>query len=334
MSNELDLADLITSGEDGTPVCLACQWRCALPPGATGRCLVRSGVDEGILLHNHGLIAGATIGPIEDHRLWHFLPDSLALAIGGWGYAATVDQGRGPYGMIPTDPAKQRKLDADRAANFALERLCRGVVLTFGEPAVNHEYVRALLQLSRAASRYTAIVTTGAMTLEALDQFGHYLNGMSLDLRGFSEASYARLSGLPDWQGVLAVAERAHQHWKCHIEVTTRVHHGVNDSAEELRALINWLKTSLGPHTPWHVLPGDAGSETMASAMRARRLGHELGLQYVYGAESHQQTRCPACHHTLVTRTTGVTRLVGLNGTACAACGHESRLQLSIFKQR
>jgi pyruvate formate lyase activating enzyme len=334
MTNELDLADLTAPDAEGVPVCGACQWRCALPPGATGRCLVRSGVAEGIALNNHGLIAGATIGPIEDHRLWHFFPDSLALAIGGWGYAATADQGRGPYGSIPEDPAKRRKLEADRAANFALERLCRGVVWAFGEPAVNHEYVRGLLQLSRASSRYTAIVTTGAMTLEAFDQIGHYLDGMSLDLRGFSEASYARLSGLPDWQGVLAVAERARQHWKCHLEVTTRVHHGVNDSTEELRGLVSWIKESLGSHTPWHVLPGDAGSEATASAMRARRLGHEQGLQYVYGAEPHQPTRCSACHNILITRNNGVTRLVGLNGTACAACGQESRLQLSIFKQR
>lgn len=334
MTNQPELADLTSVGADGVPVCNACQWRCALPPGTTGRCQVRSGTAEGIVLHNHGLIAGASIGPIEDHRLWHFFPDSLVLAIGGWGYATVTDQGRGPYGAIPLDPAKQRKLEANRAANFALERLCRGVIWAFGEPAVNHEYVRGLVQLSRASSRYTAMVTTGAMTLEALDQFGHYLDGMSLDLRGFSAASYARLGGLPDWRQVLAVAERTRHHWKCHMEVITRIHHGVNDDADELRAMITWIKDALGPHTPWHVLPGDAGSETSAATMRARRLGMEHGLHYVYGSEPNQATRCPACHHTLITRTGGVARLVGLNGSACGECGHESRLHLSIFKPR
>ncbi|RRR66137.1 MAG: hypothetical protein EI684_21210 [Candidatus Viridilinea halotolerans] len=197
-----------------------------------------------------------------------------------------------------------------------------------------HEFPLIAWGWGRAASRYTAIVTTGAMTIEALDQFGHYLDGMSLDLRGFSESSYARIGGIPDWRGVLAVAEHARQQWKCHLEVTTRVHHGVNDSPEELRTLVNWISDQLGQHTPWHVLPGNAGSETMASAMRARRLGFEGGLHYVYGGEPHQPTCCPACHHTLITRTGGVTRLVGLNGTACEACGHESRLHLSIFKPR
>lgn len=332
MSHEL--ADLTAAGEDGATVCLACQWRCALRSGETGRCQVRVGVEGGVALLNHGLISGASIGPVEDHRLWHFLPDSLALAIGGWGYATVADQGRAPYGLIPDDPAKRRKLDADRAANFALERLCRGVVWAFGEPAVNHEYVRALLQLSRASSRYTALLTTGAMTTEALDQLGPYLDAVSLDLRGFSEGSYARLGGIPDWQGVLAIAERARTRWRCHLEVTTRIHHGVNDESEELRALIAWVKDTLGEHTPWHVLPGDAGSETAASTTKARRLGHEGGLLYIYGSEPNQPTRCPTCHHTLVTRTNGVARLVGLNGASCASCGLDTKIQLSIFKQR
>jgi pyruvate formate lyase activating enzyme len=334
MANELELADLVIPGSGDATICLACQWRCSLAPGETGRCQVRAGTEGGVALLNHGLIAGAAIGPIEDHRLWHFFPDSLVLSIGGWGYATVADQGRGPYGAIPDDPAKRRKLDADRAANFALERLCRGVVWAFGEPAVNHEYARGLLQLSRASSRYTAILTSGAMTEEGLDQIGHYLDGMSLDLRGFSDTSYARLGGLPEWRQVLAIAERAHVRWGCHLEVTTRIHHGVNDDPEELRALVTWVKERLGEHTPWHVLPGDAGSETAASTMRARRLGHELGLQYIYGIEANQPTRCPTCHNTLITRTNGVTRLVGLNGAACASCGHETRLHLSIFKQR
>lgn len=328
-----ELADLIAPGE-GVTTCLACQWRCALQPGEHGRCTVRAGVAGGIALLNHGLISGASIAPIEDHRLWHFLPDTLTLAIGGWGYATTADQGRAPYAFIPDDPTKRRKLDADRAATFALERLCRGVVWAFGEPAVNHEYVRSLLQLSRASSRYTALVTTGAMTVEALDQLGPYLDGISLDLRGFSDTSYNRLGGLPNWRELLAVAERALTRWHCHIEVTTRIHYGVNDSGEELRALLGWIRGTLGEHTPWHVLPGDAGSGTAASTTRARRLGHEAGLQYVYGAEPNQPTRCPSCQQTLITRTGDVTRLVGLEGTCCSNCGHDTRLHLSIFKQR
>ncbi|MEI8166789.1 MAG: radical SAM protein, partial [Chloroflexales bacterium] len=68
MSDDVELADLVTT-DGARTVCRACQWRCALAPGETGRCHVRVGTNEGLALLNHGLIAGATIGPIEDHGL-------------------------------------------------------------------------------------------------------------------------------------------------------------------------------------------------------------------------------------------------------------------------
>jgi pyruvate formate lyase activating enzyme len=328
------LAELLTPSDDGAFHCAACQWRCELRPGEMGRCQVRVATDEGIALLNHGLISGAAIGPVEDHRLWHFFPDSLMLSIGGWGYASLADQQRGPYAAIPDDPGKQRRLDAEKAANFALERLCRGIVWAYGEPAVSFEYVLGLLQLSRASSRVTSLITTGVLTPEALEAFGPYLDAVSFDLRGFSDASYARLGGIPDWRAALAIVAEARTRWRCHVEVTTRVHNGVNDSPDELRELAAWIGSTLGDHTPWHVLPGDAGSETAASVVRAKRIGHESGLQYIYGAEANQATRCPGCQATLITRTNGVARLVGLKGGACETCGHDAQLQLSIFKPR
>jgi pyruvate formate lyase activating enzyme len=328
------LADLVTAHEQRSFTCNACQWCCTLRPDELGRCNMRIGTPDGIALLNHGMISGATIGPVEDHRFWHFFPDSLVLSIGGWGYAFPADQERASYGAIPTDPAKQRRLDAERAANFALERLCRGVVWAYGEPAVNYEYVLDLLQLCRASSRYTALSTTGYMTLDALDQFGPYLDGVNLELRGFSDHAYQRLANVPSWRGILDVAVRARTHWHCHMEVTTRIHNGVNDSPDEVRELVAWIVQNLGAHTPWHVLPGDAGSATAAAATRARRLGHEGGLQFIYGAEINQPTRCPSCQAVLITRNNGVARTVGLDGPRCAACGHDPQLHLSIFKKR
>ncbi len=326
------LATLVQPLDHGRVRCLACQWYCALGPGDVGRCKMRVGSQDGIELLNHGMISGATIGPIEDHRLWHFFPDTTALAIGGWGYSLPVDQQRGQYSALPADPAKQRRLDPQRAADVALERLCRGVVWAFGDPAVNFEYLLALLQLSRAASRYTAIVTSGMLSSEALSELGPYLNGISLELRGFSDQAYARLGGISEWRSILQFAEEAQHRWQCHLEITTRIHHGVNDHPDELRELVSWIKTTLGAETPWHVLPGDAGSETAAATMRARRIGHEGGLQFIYGAEPSQATRCPACQSTLINRQHGVSRRVDLDGNRCLNCGYTTNLYLSIHK--
>ena len=330
----MEQAQLVTTTDDGKLQCNACQWRCQLGADEHGHCELRVGRGEAIEVTHYGMISAASVGPIEDHRFWHFFPDSLAFSIGGWGSAFPVDLQRGSYARPPEDPEKRRRLDVERAANFALERLCRGVVWAYGDPAVSYEYVAALLRSSRANSRYTAIVTNGFLTTEALDGFGPYLDGLNLDLRGFSAVSYQRLAGITNWRGVLDLAVHAKTRWNCHMEVTTRVHRGVNDEIDELHELVDWIRDMLGPQTPWHVLPGDAGSETAGAVARARRIGHERGLQFIYGHEANQATRCPTCQATLITRENGIARLIGLSADRCGHCDTPINLQLSIFKPR
>jgi pyruvate formate lyase activating enzyme len=327
------LTDLIEQQGNNRYRCGVCQWGCTLGVGERGRCLMRVGREDGIEVINHGLISSASVGPIEDHRLWHLLPSTPVLSIGSWGYAFPEDQARGQYANIPEDPAKQRRLEAERAANFALEKLCRGVVWAYSDPSISLEYVKDLLQLSRANSRYTALVTSGYMTLQALDQIGHYLDAINLELRAFDDAAYARLTGVEQWRGILEVAERAQKHWQCHIEVTTRLHPNVNDSPEQVQALGSWIVNSLGANTAWHILPGDAGAAAAASVARARRLAHEAGLHYVYGPEANQNTMCAKCGTTLIERTTNGTRVSNLDNGTCKSCGETTGIRTSIFKR-
>ncbi len=312
--------------------CGVCQWRCELEPDQIGRCLVRSATTEGIVALADGLASAATVGPIEDHRLWHFFPGTPALAIGGWGYAFPADQQRGQYARIPEDEARRRSLDPDRVASVALERLCRGVIWTYSEPAVAHEYVTDLLRTCRANSRYTALVTTGFMTMEAIDQFGHYLDGMQIEIRAFDDGAYRRLAGIDHWRGILEVAQHARERWNCEIEITTRMHPGVNDSVDQIQGLASWIQQALGPQTPWHVLAGDAGTAAAASVARVRKIAREVGLHYVYGPDANQSTFCANCGATLIERKNSA-RVVGLEGPNCATCGTLSGIRTSIFKR-
>lgn len=328
------LTELVDPLPDGRLHCGVCQWRCALAPGDIGRCLVRVRAPEGIAVLSDGLASAAGVGPVEEHRLWHFFPGTPVLSVGGWGYAFPADQQRGPHARVPEDEARRRRLDPEKVASVALDRLCRGVVWAYSDPSVTHEYVLDLLRTCRASSRYTAVVTTGYATAAALDQLGHYLDGMSLELRAFEDSAYRRLSGADEWRGILEVAARARQQWGVHVEVTTRLHPGVNDAPEQLAALAGWLRDELGPHTAWHLLPGDAGAEAAAAVARGRRAGHEAGLHFVYGPEPGQPTTCPACNATLIERAGGTAKLAGLEDGRCASCGAETRIRTSIFKRR
>src|SRR5690242_11256572 len=85
-------SSLSTLFDNGVARCDACQWRCTLAAGDVGRCAVRHGDGEGVVPDNFGILSGAAVGPVEDHRLWHFFPDSLAFSIGSWGSSFPADQ--------------------------------------------------------------------------------------------------------------------------------------------------------------------------------------------------------------------------------------------------
>ncbi|GAB4113079.1 MAG: radical SAM protein [Roseiflexaceae bacterium] len=326
------LTQLVEQLDDGRYRCGVCQWRCELGPKDVGRCLIRAGSPTGIAALNDSLVSAATVGAIEDHRFWHFFPSVLVLSIGGWGYAFPTDQQRGQYARLPEEN-RRRLLEPERVAAVALERLCRGVIWNYSDPSVAHEYVLDLLRTCRASSRFTGIVSSGYLTIEALDQIGHYLDGINVEVRAFDDSAYRRLAGVDHWRGVLESAAHARSRWNCHIEITTRLHPGVNDTPEQLQGIATWIVEALGAQTPWHVLAGDAGAAAAASVARARKIGRDIGLHYVYGSDASQSTICPHCNSTLIERKGNSVRIVGLEGRTCSTCGNDTGMRTSIFKR-
>ena len=71
---------------------------------------------------------------------------------------------------------------------------------------------------------------------------------MNIDLKGFTEAFYKKLSGgLETVKSTISIAAGA-----CHVEVTTLVIPGENDSDAEMEALSSWL-AGINPDIPLHL---------------------------------------------------------------------------------
>lgn len=315
---------------DGRIRCDVCQWRCELAAGDVGRCGVRSHHDNSIIVDSYGLVSGATIGPIEDHRLWHFFPDAQVLSIGGFGtplVPATPSEAAQKY-ALPAPNA--RELSPERVVQFALQRLCRGVLWTFGDPAVNFEWVLDGVKLSRASSRFTAIATSGYFSPGAFAEMAPYLDGMRLDAYGFTDQAYSALTGFTDWRAVFKNAAEARQKWNIHLEVALHLTPGINDSDTEVAALAKWMRVALGSLTPLHILSENADEETV---QRAQATARTAGVKFVYGPAMHQTTRCPACTWVVVERGDGPTQLSGVIDDTCEGCGALLGLRTSLFRR-
>jgi pyruvate formate lyase activating enzyme len=119
-----------------------------------------------------------------------------------------------------------------------------------------------------------------------------------------------------------------HEIW---VEVTTLIIPGYNDSERELKDIAGFLR-GLSPDLPWHVSGfhptyrlTDAASTPPAALRRARRIGQEAGLKYVYTGnlpgDEGENTFCPACRKTIIARSGFCLIDLQLRDGSCAFCG-------------
>ncbi|MBM3154379.1 MAG: AmmeMemoRadiSam system radical SAM enzyme [Chloroflexi bacterium] len=322
--------------------CHVCQWRCLINPGKYGVCRVRQNADGALQVLNYAQASSVAADPIEKKPLFHFFPGTGCFSLGTWGCNFhchhcqnwTISCVEEPHRMAD---ASQIMLPKD-AIRTAKARGCAGISWTYNEPSIWFEYTLDSAKLAKESGLYTVYVTNGYMTPEALDTIGPYLDAWRVDIKGFSDALYRNLAGIPRWQGILEVAVRAQEKWEMHVEVVTNIVPTMNDDDEQLRGIACWIRDSLGELTPWHVtrfypqhdmthLP----PTPIKTLEKAYSLGKKAGLRFVYlgnvPGHSSENTVCYCCGKLVIERQGYNTRVVGLNGSKCKFCGSEMNVK-------
>ena len=326
---------------DSRVKCGTCQWRCTINPDKYGVCGMYQNQDGVLYNLNYALVSSAAADPIEKKPLFHFLPATLCFSLGTLGcnfhckhcqnWEISTADGAALNGIC-------RELPPANAIKVAKDNGCRGIAWTYNEPAIWFEYTLDSAKLAKQNGLYTVYVTNGYATPEALDTIGPYLDVWRVDIKGFSDEFYRKLSGVPHWREILEVAKRAKEKWNMHIEVVTNIVPTMNDDAKQLKGLADWIAAELGELTPWHVTRfypqhklTDLPPTPLATIEHAVEIGHQAGLKFVYagnvpGHES-ENTRCYNCGKLIVKRAGYRTEVVGLNGSKCRYCGVDLNFQ-------
>ena len=116
------------------------------------------------------------------------------------------------------------------------------------------------------------------------------------------------------------------------VEVTTLLIPGLNDDEGELRDLAGFISGGLGPETPWHISRfhptyrlTDRPSTPVETLIRARQIGLNAGLRYVYTGnvpgENGENTFCPGCGEKIIERWGFSIQSYRLKNGRCALCG-------------
>ena len=227
------------------PICDVCFRHCKIEENSTGFCGVRTCRDGNIVAANYGKLTSIALDPIEKKPLKMFRPGSKVLSIGSYGCNL-----RCPFcqnSSISWSPkAFEYKDKADyyspeeivSAASDLRSRGNIGIAFTYNEPLVGYEFVRDTAKLSKQAGMENVLVTNGTATLKVLNEIAPYIDAMNIDLKAFTSSFYKNfLDG--DFQMVKAFIEGAVQ--TCHVELTTLIIPGKNDSEDEMRELSTWV---------------------------------------------------------------------------------------------
>lgn len=233
-------------------ICGVCPHRCALEDGQTGFCGARSNRGGVLSSDSYGLVTSAALDPIEKKPLCRFFPGSRILSVGSYGCNL-----RCPFcqnhdiSMARREDAETVSLPPRALADRALKLKSLGnigLAFTYNEPLIGPEYVRDCARLNRNNGLKNVVVTNGYVNEEPLKELLPWIDAMNIDLKSFSPEFYRRIGGgLEEVKRTISTASRA-----CHVEVTTLIIPGENDSRDEMERLSGWL-SSVSPEIPLHV---------------------------------------------------------------------------------
>lgn len=234
--------------------CSICPRRCKLNEGQIGFCKARACIDGVVRPINYGKITSIALDPIEKKPLYHFYSGQKILSVGSFGcnlrcpfcqnYEISM-AGYNEIGLQNITPSQLVEL-AQKMAHEPRGNL--GVAFTYNEPFIGYEFVRDCAVLLRQAGLKTVLVTNGHINKEPLIDLLPLIDAMNVDLKGFSQEYYDYVGGSFD----CVKQTIATSYDKCHIEVTTLIVPGKNDSAEQMEAEASWL-ASLSPEIPLHI---------------------------------------------------------------------------------
>lgn len=230
--------------------CHYCPRACQLKEGEPGACLSRSlksGENQPLL---EGMVSSLGFDPIEKKPLAYFRPQSQILSVGFFGcnmkcpfcqnHEISQHYDEEGYILSPNELLGLAKKYKDEG-NI-------GLAYTYNEPLLQAEFIAKTAALIHEEGMVNVLVTNGCFNVLAVEKTLRLMDAMNIDLKGFSNEVYQYLGG--DLNTVKDFIRFAYS--ICHIELTTLVVTGLNDSLEMLEEEAKWI-ASIDKRIPLHL---------------------------------------------------------------------------------
>ena len=232
--------------------CPICPKQCALDEGQLGFCRARSNRGDEIIAENYGRVTSLALDPIEKKPLRRFYPGSKILSVGSYGcnmncgYCQNCEIARADADSVEWEEFTPEALVA--LAEQTRNKGNIGIAFTYNEPLVGYEFVLDTARLARKRDLKTVLVTNGMILKEPWERMIPFIDAANIDLKSFTKEGYRALGGdLDTVKETIAAAAG-----KMHLELTTLIVPGLNDSEQQMREEAAWI-ASLSPEIPLHL---------------------------------------------------------------------------------
>lgn len=331
--------------------CTACHHYCQIQPDKTWICWIRLNEDGVLYLLTYWKALGVNIDPIEKKPLFHVIPWSWVFSFwtAGCNFSCAFCQ-NWTMSQVKADKSPTSSLNwkdwriyipeeklekiwqtilPEQIVSYCKENNINSIAYTYNEPTVFFEYAYDTMLLTRTKEQAEKInnsnkknwtidadilnifVSNGYETDELWDKANWYLDAINIDLKGFSEEFYKKVLG---WslQPVLDNIKEVYEKRNIFLELTTLIIPQENDSEEELRKIVEFIK-SISVDIPWHISAFhpdwkmlDKPRTPVETLEKAYNIAKQEWLRYVYiwnvNVPEYETTYCPKCWEKLVER--------------------------------
>ncbi len=278
--------------DDGLIECDLCPRRCRIAEGKYGACFVRQRTSDELIAASYGLICGLAVDPIEKKPLYHFLPGSSVLSFGTVGCNLFCQFCQNCH-LSRATRMEGTRVAPEEIAAAAIRYGCESVAFTYNEPTIFLEFAVDTAKVCHKHGIKTVAVTNGWLEAEPRKEFYAHMDAANVDLKAFTDRFYRKLCNAT-LQPVLDTLVYIKRETNVHLEVTTLLIPGWNDSPAEIDAMTKWAAANLGPDVPWHFSAyrptrewHEAPPTPLGSLLQAKSIAERNGLQHVHLGNVH-----------------------------------------------
>lgn len=287
-------------------------------------------------LDNEDMIytSAVALDPIEKKPLYHFQPGTKTLSIGtvGCNLGCLNCQNHSIAQPKQSKDVSKKLYPPSEIVSLAKFHKLTSISWTYNEPTIHPKWIIKTAQIAQEEGIKTIVVTNGYNTQETLDRLVDYVDAVNVDIKSMDDEFYHKICKA-SLEPVLNSVEYYYRN-DVHIEVTNLLIPGLNDSNDDIRSLVTYIR-SLSNYIPVHFTRfypqfkmTDIDITPLKTVERACNLAKYMGLKYVYPGNVPSSyldnTYCRNCRHLIVSRE-GYNIKLNLTGkNACDNCNHKS----------